>query len=94
MKRVNKRRGPISDEEWIDRALERPVRGQIERTAKVAFAQIERLIAAGEEIPMSLIGIARMCTEWHTDVLTVQAALQAAQAPERPLEDGDEVDDE
>lgn len=80
MTRGTKKRGPISDEEWIERALERPVRGQIERTAKVAFAQIERLIIAGEQIPMSLIAIARMSTEWHTDVLTVQAATVAMRA--------------
>lgn len=67
--------GPPSTRETVRRALDVDLTEQVARTGKAIFERIEALARAGEEIPISLLGAARLCAEWHTDYLTVVSAM-------------------
>ncbi len=83
-KRKRGKPGPPSDEELIRRALRRPLTVQIERTAKAVFARVELHVSKGEGVPISLLGIARMFSEWHTDYLTVDQPVAGSETPRPP----------
>lgn len=92
-----KRRGPLSDAKLIERALERPLTEQIQRTANAVFARIELLSTQGKQIPIALLGAARLFAEWHTDFLSIEgdvnddpgssSTTEASPAPARPSEE-------
>lgn len=76
-KRPSKKRkpGPKSAADIIDSSSNDAVTRQFRRTAFEVMRKIEELTAKGEEIPMSLLGTARLMAEWHTDYLTVEASM-------------------
>lgn len=73
--RRGKKPGPPSTAEVLGRALDDELTTQMQRTGKAVFAQIEKLAGSGKDIPIALLGAARLCAEWHTDYLTVKAAM-------------------
>lgn len=74
-KKTTKRKAYPSTKESVRRALDVDLTEQVARAGKAIFGRIERLADAGEDIPISLLGAARLCSEWHTDYLTVMSAM-------------------
>ncbi len=81
-----KKRGPPSTREVLGRVLDGGLTEQMQATGKAVFARIERLAKANKDIPISLLGAARLCAEWHTDYLTVHAAMPDIAADAGPKE--------
>lgn len=73
-KRKNKG-GQRSASEILDRASDEEVRKQMLRTSHAVFRRIEELVDDGEEIPLSLLGTARMCAEYATDREMIRTAM-------------------
>jgi hypothetical protein len=48
---------------------------QILRTTHAVFRRIEQLVEAGEEIPLSLLGTAKMCRDYRTAREMLKTAL-------------------
>jgi hypothetical protein len=74
-----KKRGPKrgkSAAAAIERSLDDALTEQMRATARAVFEQIEKRARAGKDVPISLLGAARLLAEWHTDYLTVQSATR------------------
>lgn len=72
-----RRRGRPPDREVLERtrrAARPDVALQVEKTAVAVFADIARRVRGDQPISIELLGVARLCTEWHTDYLSVQAS--------------------
>ena len=82
--RRGKKRGPPATKDVVARALDDELTAQMQRTARSVFRRIEQLADAGKEIPISVLGAARLCAEWHTDYLTVQSAMPDLSGKEKP----------
>lgn len=70
-----RRRGRPPDAEAVARVgrSKRPdVVHAFETTAIAALADIRRRLRTQEPIAIELLGIVRLCAEWHTDFLSVQ----------------------
>lgn len=73
-KKTPSKRGPKSVAEIVEQATDEELTSQMRRTSMAVYRQIEQLASSGRDIPTRLLGAARVCAEWHTDLMTVKQA--------------------
>lgn len=69
------RRGRPSDDAAlakVSRARRPDVALSFQRLSIAVNVAISKKLRTGEPIPIELLGVARLCAEWHTDYLTVE----------------------
>lgn len=67
-----KQKGRPADREIVKRATNEQLANAVREAGVEVFNRIRILAKKGDDIPISLLGAARMCAEWHTDYETVK----------------------